>query len=164
MIPKRLQVVGEAPVGELAAVEQHHRGGERVDDLVIAGPRRATDRLAVHVAAEQLGDVANREDVGIGDDRPPLVAKQAGDGEPHRRERLEVVGVPVTLMPAAHERMAALLKLREFARIDDPDLERVGRPAVAAEAVRGNERAQHLLVVGVDDDGRLHHRPYLGGE
>ena len=48
--------------------------------------------------------------------------------------------------------MPAFLKLREFVRVDDAHLERVGRAAVAAVAVRGDERAQHLLVVGMDDD------------
>ena len=67
-------------------------------------------------------------------------------------------------MPAAQQCMSRSRSSGNSLAFDDADVERVGRPAVAAEAMRGNERAQHLLVVGVDDDGRLHHRPYLGGE
>ena len=67
-------------------------------------------------------------------------------------------------MPAADERVAALLQFRKILGTDDADVESLGRTAVSAITVRRNQRAQHLLGVGVDDDGRLHVRIYLGGD
>ena len=53
-------------------------------------------------------------------------------------------------MPAAKQRVPSLLKLGKLTRVDDADVEGVGRLAVAAAAVRGDQGAKHLLVVGMD--------------
>ena len=47
--------------------------------------------------------------------------------------------------------------------IHESNIERLGGSAVTPEAVCRNQRAQHLLVVGMNDDRRFH-APYLGAE
>src|SRR5206468_12516463 len=59
---------------------------------------------------------------------------------------------------------AMRLQLREIFGADDADLERVRIAAVAAVAVRRDERAQHLPGVGVDDRDGFHAGRYLGGD
>ena len=162
MRPQRFQILREAPVRQLAAIEQHHRGGERIGDLVIARPRPAPDRLALQIAGEELADIADCEDVRVGDQRETLMADDVGDRIAERRERLEVVGVPRTDMATAQQGSVADLKLGIVLRAQDANFERIRIAAVAAVAVGGNERAEHLLVVGMDDDDWLHGAGYLG--
>src|SRR5215218_553025 len=65
MLPQRADVLPEAPVRKLRAIQQHDRSRERIRDLVVTGPRTAPDRLPLQVAGEQLANIANGEDVGI---------------------------------------------------------------------------------------------------
>ena len=149
---------------QLAVVEQHDRGRERISDLLIGWPRPAPDRLAFEIAIEEFGDVADREHVRVGHDRQALVPEKARDCEADRSEGLQIIRIPRPHVPASEQRMPLLLKLGKFVRIHDAHVKCAGRAAVAAEAVRRDERAQHLLVVGVNDNSRLHDLPYLGGE
>ena len=89
-----------APVRELRAVEQHHAAGHVLAAAGLAA-RPAPDRLALHVAREQLPDVAHREDVGIDHQRAAAVAHQLGRRrEAQRREGLQVVVAPHHARPS----------------------------------------------------------------
>ena len=156
MRPQLIELLGKPPVRQPGAIEQHDRGRQRIGELVIAGPRTAPDRLALEIAREQLPDVSDRENVGIGDQSQAFVAEEVGDGEAQRREGLQIVRVPRALMAAAKQGSAVRLELRILACAEDSNVECAAVAAVAPETVRRNQRAQHLLVVGVDDDGRLH--------
>jgi hypothetical protein len=141
---------------ELRAIEQHHARGP-AGLLLPAGAAAREDRLAAHVAREQLVDVADGEDVGIDHQRAALVAHQLGRQEAQRRERLQVVVGPHA--PIAVAQIAPTLVIAEervVLLLDDLHVEGVGVARVAVQRVLRDERADHLLVVAVDEDTGLH--------
>ena len=95
VIPQRGNVVLEAPVRKLAAIEQHHRRRERVGKRVIARPRPAPDRLALKIAREELRDIADREHVGVRDQGQALMTHLVWNRVAQRREGLQVVRIPL---------------------------------------------------------------------
>jgi hypothetical protein len=105
---------------------------------------------------QESHDVADREDVGVDHHGTALKAHQLGCGEAQRRERLQIVVEPFPLQAVAQVDLP-LLRLQPGAVLgrDDPDVERLGRAAVAAKGILRDQGAQHLLGVGVDEDGRF---------
>ena len=117
--------------------------------------------VAAHVAAQQLHDVADGEDVGVHDDGAALVAHEPRDVEAERRERLEVVLDPDDLPSLAEIRLAVAAG-DEGVVLRPDDRGRRRRPGSRAglQRVRGDEGAEALLPVGVDED-RVAHREAL---
>src|SRR4051794_5892622 len=99
---------------------------------MIAWARPAPDRLTLQVPRKQLGDVANGEHVGIGNQSKAVVPHQVWNREPKRGEGLQIVRVPGALMAVTQDRPTALVQLRIFAGLENADIESVRVAAVAA--------------------------------
>ena len=94
------------PVLELCAIEQHHAAGERPALALVARLGAAEERHPAHVAAQQVEDVANCEDVGVDYERTALVAHQLRRHEAQWREGLQIVVQPPTLFAVAQVELA----------------------------------------------------------
>ena len=107
---------------------------------------------------EQLPHVLDREHVGVDHHGPALVAHQLGRHEAQRRERLQVLLVPDAAVAVAA--VGAALVLGEEVLVglvlDQLDVELVGMARVAPHRVHRHQRAEILLVVGVDEHAWLH--------
>src|SRR5262245_20314419 len=105
---------------ELGAIEQH-------DARCVLLPRAATaaqDRLAAHVATEQLPYVADSENIWIDYDRAALVAHQLRRHEAQGREGLEVIITPRALHAFAKVDQAIFVEEKGIIfLVHDPDVE-----------------------------------------
>ena len=153
---QRVEIVGELPVLELGAVEQHDAGGV----VRRRPPLPAHDRLALHVAAQQLPHVLDREHVRVDHDRPALVIHQLGRHEAQRGEGLQVLLVPDAAVAIAA--VGAALVLREEVLIglvlDQLDVELICVARVASHRVQRHQCAEILLMVRMDEDAWFHDR------
>jgi hypothetical protein len=145
------------PVGQLRIIQQHDAGGAIGRQLLDAGAHAAHQGLALHVACEQVPDVADCEAVRIDHDRPAVIVHQLGRHEAQRGEGLQVVDLPDPALNVAQERLALLgVEPGKILAVQDHDLEPVGVPAVPTQRVRCDQRTQILLVIGLDEDLVLH--------
>ncbi len=153
------------PMGELGAVQEHHAAGHATATAFRARAGAAQDRLVPHVAGQQLPYVTGGEDVRIDDHRPALIAHQFRRHEAQRREGLEVIVEPQA--PGAVAQVVLPVAVPQkfvIGGVDEADVELVGVRRVAFQRIARNERAHHLLVIGVDEDAVLHGRiPLAGG-
>ena len=84
VIPQRRDVVLNLQCGSFEQSRSMTEVARGSVILSIARPRAAPDRLALQIAGEKLGNVADREDVGIGDESAPWcpiwsgIAKRSG--------------------------------------------------------------------------------------
>jgi hypothetical protein len=110
-----------------------------------------------HIARKQLPHVADREHVGIDHDRAPGVAHQLGRHEAQRGERLQIVEAP-ELGAAPAQRLLAVASSQEVVipGMQDLHVQPVGVARVAPHRMLCDQRAELLLVVGMDVDGCRH--------
>src|SRR4030095_8694719 len=114
------------------------------------------DRLAHHVAIEQVSDVPNTKAVRVRYDRPPLKAHQARGREAERREALQIVRVPFAGETVAEDRLAGLQQPRDVANGHDAERETVGGAAVPFVAVGRDLCPEHLPVIRLNEHAGLH--------
>ncbi len=153
------EILFDVPVPELGAIQQHHRRGQIFLAAVMAAAGPAHQRLALHVPRQQLPDIAGGEDIGIDDRGAAFVAHQLRRREAERREGLQVLHVPDALDAAAEEFLAvAGAQEREVPHLEHAHIElvRVGR--IPLQGIGGDDGADDLLLVGVDEDGGFHDR------
>jgi hypothetical protein len=82
------------PVAELGAVQQHDAARHHAATALGARARAAQNRGTVHVALEQLPDVAHGEDVRVDHNGAALITHQLGRHEAQWREGLQIVIEP----------------------------------------------------------------------
>jgi hypothetical protein len=153
------------PVAELGAVQQHDAARHHAATALGARARAAQNRGTVHVALEQLPDVAHGEDVRVDHNGAALISHQLGRHEAQWREGLQIViepeapgAVTQVVLPVAGAQEIVVLG------VDEANLELVGILRVSGQGVARNQGAHHLLVVGVDEDAVLHgYVPLAGG-
>jgi hypothetical protein len=105
------------------------RGKQSV--AIVAGPRLRPQRLVLHVAIEQLGDVADAKAVGIGDQRAPFEVHQSRRSEAQRSKALQIVRIPVADEAAAQDRLTFLREARKIGERQDSDVEALGAAVLA---------------------------------
>ena len=145
---------------QLGAVEQQHAAGPLALAAALFGRQVAADHgLAAHVAVEQFEHVAaDREDVGVGDQRAPLEAHQLRHHAPQRAEGLQVVVVPGGHLAHAQVALAlATIQVRCLLELQDAHVEAFRMAALAAERMRRGDGSEQLLLVGVDEYDRFVH-------
>src|SRR6185503_11684773 len=81
----------DVPMGELGAIKEHDAGGK---SAVLELRTAAQDRLAAHVAVQQLPDIARREDIRIDNQSAAAIAHQFGWQETDQSEGLQIIIVP----------------------------------------------------------------------
>jgi hypothetical protein len=97
-----------APVGELGAVQEHHAAGVTAGPLLRTGAHAAEDRLATHVAGQELPDVADGEDIRVDDDRTAFVAHEFRRHEAQQGKRLQIFISPWPFDPVPLKKLAFL--------------------------------------------------------
>jgi hypothetical protein len=117
----------------------------------------APDFVAVHVALQELVDVADGEDIRVYDHGAAFIVHEAGWCEAQRGERLEVLVEPGPLVTVAQVEVAlALGHAGEIAHLDEAHVEGIRVGGALLQRVTADDGAEHLLVVGVDENGRFH--------
>ena len=139
---------------QLAAIEQHDGG--RIQASALQHSLAAQDGLAAHVPTEQLIDVADREDVGIHNERPALEAEEGWDHAAEWGERLQIAPAPDrrrAAVPPEECLIVSLVQMRGLFQPEQADIEQVRALGSGLKRVRADHRGDHLLVIGVNDDG-----------
>jgi hypothetical protein len=153
-----VELLLDLPVGQLGAVEQHDAAGQAtVDDALGTGARPAHDGFVLHVARQQFPDVGDGEDVRVDDHGASLVAHQLRGQEAGRREGLQVVVQPGALDAVAQIELALPGgEKRIVPGVRDAHIELVVVLRIAPQRVFGDQGADNLLVVGLDEYAMLH--------
>ena len=129
---------------------------------IALGDIAATNRLALHVTCQELTDVANREDIGIENQRPSLNSHLLRNPHPKWAERLQVLVAPYGDPPLSQVGLAlASLKVGSFLEPKKLHFERIRGLRACLQQMSTHLRPQNLLVVGMNDDARLHVRPRM---
>lgn len=111
----------------------------------------------VHVALKQFIDVAKRENIGVGDHGASGIAHQLRHRKSQRRERLQVVVVPDSLLAFAQVLFPfKSIERRKLWRLNDPNVEPLRRCAVTNERVSRDQRTDDLLWIGMNEDAVSH--------
>src|SRR5688500_14209550 len=105
-------------------------------------PGDGHDRLAAHVALEQIGDIAYAEAIRVRHQGSALKGHKTWRSEAQRREALQVVRIPLADVARPEDRLVGPHEPREIARVDDLYVEAVPATAAPLVAVRRDLRAK----------------------